>query len=795
MSNRINIPEENTASSFYRLTSENRYDTGGKKKLPEILFISSYPPRECGIATYTQDLIKALNNKFRDSFSITICALSNENEQHIYPQEVEYVLETDKSRSYQQLAADINCNANIEQVLIQHEFGLFRSNEDDFKNFLHELVKPVTIVFHTVLPRPDEVHRQNVREIAGLAESIVVMTHSSQEILGRDYDVRAEKITVIGHGTHLVQHTDKKILKSKYGLSGKKVLATFGLLSSGKSIETTLDALPTVVAQNPDVVFLIIGKTHPSVVKNDGENYRQMLEEKIEALQLQDNVQFVNKFLTLPDLLEYLQMTDIYLFTSKDPNQAVSGTFSYALSCGCPIISTPIPHAVEVLKDEAGIIFDFGNSEQLGMHVNRLLADDEFRTKIGINGLHKIVPNAWENSALAHALLFNQVTDKPLALQYKIPKVNLSHIKHMTTSFGMIQFSVINHPDIDSGYTLDDNARALIAMCQHYEATKEESDLRYIQIYFNFIRYCLRPDGYFLNYVDEDKLFTEQNNQTNLADSNGRAIWALGFLISKGELLPSELILSAEKAMQTALQTADKVYSTRAMAFIIKGLYYRNSRRSSPQNIALIRQLANRMVQMYRHVSKDGWKWFENYLTYANSLLPEALLFAYLATGESVYKDVAKTSFDFLLSKTYRDGNIHVVSNKGWLHFGEEMMPGKIGGEQPIDVAYTILALNKFYEVFKEPGYLKKMQVAFNWFLGANHLNQIVYNPCTGGCFDGIEDTHVNLNQGAESTVSYLMARLTIEKYFATQKQSLPKFSTQKVPYLRPASYFKTYTT
>ncbi|HMK06358.1 MAG TPA: glycosyltransferase, partial [Flavobacterium sp.] len=397
------------ASGKLQKDTEDQFDLhGNSMPLPEILLISSYPPRECGIATYSQDLIKALNNQFSNSFNIRICALASENEKHIYPEEVKHILDTDRTESYIRLAQEINTNTSIQIVMVQHEFGLFRTNEADFRNFLSALIKPVMLVFHTVLPRPDDRLRQNVEQLAKMAQGIVVMTHTSAEILSRDYDVPEEKVSVIGHGTHLVEHTDKNILKAKFGLKGKKVLSTFGLLSSGKSIETTLNALPVIIKENPDAVFLIIGKTHPGVVKHEGEAYREMLEEKIEALQLQDNVRFVNRFLTLSELLEYLQMTDIYLFTSKDPNQAVSGTFSYAISCACPIISTPIPHAMEVLKDDTGIIIDFGNSEQLATEVNLLLQNEEKRNTISLNGLHKIVPNAWENSALAHAALFDK---------------------------------------------------------------------------------------------------------------------------------------------------------------------------------------------------------------------------------------------------------------------------------------------------------------------------------------------------------------------------------------------------
>lgn len=732
-------------------------------KLPEILFITSYPPRECGIATYSQDLIKALNNKFNRSFKISICPLESESENHTYTDEIKYVLNTTHSTAFKSLAKNINENNDIQMVMIQHEFGFFDKKEADFHKFLDSLTKPVIVVFHTVLPKPHESLKVKVQQIAAISESIIVMTNSSAQILINDYGIAKEKIIVIPHGTHLVPHSDKNILKTKYNLTGKKVLSTFGLLSSGKSIETTLKALPAIIKVNPEVMFLIIGKTHPSVIKNEGHKYRNMLDAMVLEMQLQDHVQYLNYYLPLPELLEYLQLTDIYLFTSKDPNQAVSGTFSYAISCGCPIISTPIPHAREVLQKDAGIIIDFENSQQLSDAVIGLLKDGTLRKSISSNGLHRMASTAWENTSIAHAMLFDKICNNQLALQYNIPDINLDHIKKLTTDFGMIQFSKINQPDICSGYTLDDNARAMIAMCQHFEYSKDETDLNHINIYFNFIKYCLQPEGYFLNYVDEQKAFTEQNNSTNLADANGRAIWALGYLISISATLPEKLAMDAEYTMQRALLKVSNIHSTRAMAFIIKGLYYRNSVNKSDQNIFLIKGMADRLVQMYRHEVDKKWHWFESYLTYANSILPEALLCAWIATGESTYKEIARSSFDFLLSKTFTENNIKVISNKNWLRKGEEAVSSVTGGEQPIDVAYTILALYKFYEVFKDETYRIKMETSFNWFLGNNHLNQVIYNPCTGGCYDGLEENNVNLNQGAESTVSYLMARLTVD--------------------------------
>ena len=759
--------------SSYVSNSDNSMLSETGQKLPEILFISTFPPRECGIATYSQDLIQTLNTKFNNSFQIKICPLISASEQYEYPDTIEYVLNTANSEDFEKLATTINANVDIQLVLIQHEFGLFKENENSFKQFLHQVLKPIIIVFHTILPNPDELLKIQVHEIAYACENIVVMTKLAAQLLMTQYGIASEKIIIIPHGTHLISHSNKELLKSKHQLSDRKVLSTFGLLSSGKNIETTLNALPEIVKKNPAVIFLIIGKTHPSVVKSEGEKYRQSLENKVIELELQNHVKFINSFLPLPELLDYLQLTDIYLFTSNDPNQAVSGTFSYAISCGCPIICTPIPHANEVLKNDTGITINFGNSEQLSSAAIRLLENNKLREDMSSNSLHRMASTAWENAAIAHAMLFKKNINNAVLLNYSIPKINLDHIKKLTTNFGIIQFSNMNQPDINSGYTLDDCARALIAMCEHYEITQEEDDLKYISIYLKFIQFCQQPEGYFLNYVDEQKKFTKQNTSTNLADANGRAIWALGYLISKSDILPIELVAKAESVLHAALPNVNKIYSTRAMAFVIKGLYYSDINNKSAQHTWLIRELANRLVQMYKHEADNEWQWFESYLTYANSILSEAMLCAWLATGDAIYKEIAKTSFDFLLSLTIKENEIKVISNKTWLHKSANTLPvssknAKCGGEQPIDVAYTILALSKFNDVFDEEEYLPKMKMSFNWFLGNNCLNQIIYNPCTGGCYDGLEEDNVNLNQGAESTVSYLMARLSIENLIQT---------------------------
>lgn len=727
-----------------------------------VVLVTSYPPRECGIATYSQDLVKSLASKFSTCLSMSICALESGTADFAYPDEVRFRLDTTNEQNYSELARSINRDNRIRLVMIQHEFGFFHGREDALHCLLADLEKPVVIVFHTVLPHPDPRLMSNVQKLAAACGAVVVMTHTSASILSGDYSISPYKISVIAHGTHLVPHVDANFLKSGHGLKDRRVLTTFGLLGSGKNIETTLNALPRIVQSCPDVMFLVIGKTHPEVLKHEGENYRNNLESLVERLELRNHVRFVNKYLSLHDLLDFLQLTDIYLFTTNDPNQAVSGTFVYAMSCACPILSTPIPHAKEVLSGDTGIIFDFGDSSSLAEGVLRLLNDEPMRKSMASNTLQKIVSTAWENSAVAHAILFQHIAEGGINLRYDLPPIDLDHLRNMTTSVGIIQFAKINQADIETGYTLDDNARALVVMCGLRETDKTEEILDYIRLYFAFVKRCQLDSGSFMNYVDKAGSFTEQNGDVNLDDSNGRALWALGFLISKAEILPSCIVQEARELFDKALGHILSIRSTRAMAFAIKGLFYRQMTDASEERAHCVETLAERLASMYRHESRAPWTWFEGYLTYANSVMPEAMLHAWILTGNAVFRDIAVESLDFLISQIFNGNGIEVVSNRNWRQKG-----GQAGhfGEQPIDVAYTVMTLSAFHDATGEENYRVKMDTAFAWFLGNNRLHQIIYNPCTGGCYDGLEETHVNLNQGAESTLSYLMARLAMGKY------------------------------
>ncbi|MBE8726093.1 glycosyltransferase [Flavobacterium hungaricum] len=736
----------------------------------KIVFLSTFPPTQCGIATYTQDTIKGITDVYGKSISCEICELVKEPA--AAPKHA-YTLNTTNREEYAKIAEEINADENVKLVHIQHEFGLFSGNYGDYLlDFLNVLKKPVTYTFHSVIPNPNNELRDFVKLLMSYSNAGFVMTNRSKEILVNDYEIDEKIITCVPHGTHIVIYETPENAKEKFGIQDRMVLSTFGLLGEGKNIETGLQALPKIIEKAPNALYLIIGKTHPNLIKDGVDTYRDKLEGIVADLNLKDNVRFINEYLDTDELLEYLKATDIYMFTSKDPNQAVSGTFAYAMSCACPIVASKIPHTKEVLTPDSGILVDIGDVDQFAEAAIKLIADENLRNEMGINGFTKMRASSWENAAITHMNTYKKLIEKPAEIKHSYPPIQLRHVKKMTTDLGIIQFSKISIPDLDSGYTLDDNARALVAFCMHYKLTQDKDDLGYILIYLDFILRCQKPKGNFINYVDqENREHIEQNAEVNLEDSNARAIWALGTVVSMTDILPEAIVKKASKCLLNSLKWAENIQSPRSIGFATKGLYLYHTAVPNLYIAAIINKLNAKLLANYEDHASEEWKWFENYLTYGNGVLPESMLYAYLVTNKPVYKKVAMDSLDFLLSKTFVNKNFKVISNNGWYHKDSE--PQEYG-EQPIDVSYTIQTLNSFYKAFSIPEYKHKMKKAFDWFLGKNHLNQIMYNPVSGGGYDGLEKENVNLNQGAESTVCYLTARLIMENLKMSDTKVIP---------------------
>jgi glycosyltransferase involved in cell wall biosynthesis len=741
-----------------------------------VLFISTYPSRECGLATFSKDLIESIKDKFHQSCEIDVCAIDLSEAQTAYTFPVKYVLHADKRQQYSAFAQQLNKEKNYDCIFLQHEFGLFRGDYGSFiLDFLKDIKIPVITTFHTILPNPTLERKNVVQGLIYHSSGIVCMTKDSAKILIDSYGCPVTKITIIPHGTHLLSLKSADKLKQKFGFPGRKTVSTFGLLSSGKSIETGLYSIAKIKEAHPEILYLIIGKTHPEIIKHEGEKYRAKLESLIQELNIQDQVIFVNEFVERTKLQEYLQATDIYLFTSNDPFQAVSGTFSYAMACGCPIISTRIPQAEDMLGS-AGILVDFNAPEQMSIAIDSLLKDDERLKEMKRNALQQIRPSAWQNVAIQHMELIKNHSEKELdTIQYSIPDYNLSHFFNTTNEIGIVQFSQAESPQLSSGYTVDDNARALIALVEYYELTKDLRVLTLIETHFNFLINMQQSNGAFFNYRNQAGKLTDQNYQEDLDDANGRAIWAFGYLFSKNVLFQG---IYFEKIKQVISKVEAKIHtmkSPRAISFSIKGLVHYNSVLKSPEMDQLTIELADRLISLFEQNKQEDHPWFESKITYANSVIPEALLYAYRISGIKHFKTVAIKSFDYLCSILFQPEHFRVISNQTWYE------PGKISaieGEQPIDVAYTIIALSEFYVCFGNYDYLTRMTRAFEWYLGRNQLNQIVYNPISGGCLDGIEAKQVNINQGAEATTTYLMARNRMEKH---QRQKDQEQTTQLI--------------
>jgi len=723
-----------------------------RKKPSWILYMGTYPPRECGIATFTRDLAMNMNKKF-PGIKSKILALNNGISIYNYPEEVIFQINDLESQDYIDIAKKINDLDEIKLVNIQHEFGIFGGKHGNYLiPFLETLTKPVVTTFHTVLPNPDEKRKRIVQLIAEKSTHLVVMAHKAVEILRDGYGLTTN-IVVIPHGIPTVPFISSAEGKAKTRYKDRLIISSFGMMNPGKGYEYVIDALPKVIEEFPNILYLIIGETHPLVRKKEGERYRNFLEKKVRELGIKDNVKFYNKYAKLSGITKYLKATDIYISPSINPDQIVSGTLSYAMGCGRPVVSTPFLHAKEIVNPERGTLVEFNNSESFADAVLQLLSNPSLRERMGKNAYSYTRHMIWPNVALSYVGVFEKYLD--IKKHEKFPKVKLSHLISLTDDFGIIQFARHTKPDKQSGYSLDDNARAMIVCCMHYSIFKSESVLELVQTYLNFIKYVQQKDGRFYNFVNYDR---KVNYKHWSDDSHGRALWALGYLISL-ETIPSDLKDEAKKLFNKALKSLRNIKSPRAIAFSIIGLYFYNKTKPSPRNLSKIRELADYLVLLHEKNSSDDWRWFEEYITYSNSKLPEALFYAYLATNDKKYLKIAESTLDFLTSLTFMEGKFAPIGQDGWYsknghraHFDQ----------QPVDTASIVQTLVLAVQITKKKRYRKNALTAFNWFLGENSLNQMIYDESTGGCHDGLGESSINLNQGAESTISHLMARLSL---------------------------------
>ncbi|MBW2966423.1 glycosyltransferase [Candidatus Woesearchaeota archaeon] len=726
------------------------------EKQPCVLYMGTFPPRECGIATFTKDLTDAIDDKFFPTIRSRILAL-NRNGVNIYnyPRKVLFQITDNDIDAYVNTAKRINNIDSIKLINIQHEFGIFGGEHGSYLiSFLDVIEKPVVITFHSILPDPDEKLRQVVRDIAERVESIIVMTKTAVKILREDYGVKS-KINLIPHGVHTVAFEEQIKEKRRLGLKDKIVLSSFGMISPGKGYEHVIEALSDIVKKFPNLIYLIVGETHPVIRKQEGEKYRNFLEKKIKELNLQNNVKFYNKYLKLNEIIQYIKSTDIYISSSQDPNQITSGTLVYAMSCGRPIISTPFLHAKDIITNERGRLVGFKDPKSFSKTILELLSNKNLRRDMEKSAYSYTRHMTWSNVALSYARVFKTYLTLPEIYVKRIPEINTTHLNRLTDNFGIIQFANYAIPDVESGYTLDDNARALFVCGKYYNRFGEYKQLRLIKTYLDYIKYVQAKEGKLYNYVDKHKKI---NFKEFSADAHGRAVYVLGYVTAL-KLLPHDLKKQAKNILLKALPPIKEFLSPRSLAFSLIGIYYYNKNNYSENNITEIKRLADYLVSLYELNSDENWKWFENKLTYSNSRLPESLFYAYLATREQKYLDIAKQSLDFLISKTFHNGIFAPIGHNGWCVKDKHHA---LYDQQPVDTGCMVQALILAHKATGEKEYVKYASNAFHWFLGKNFLQQMVYDEESGGCYDGVGESTVNVNRGAESTLAYLTARLCL---------------------------------
>lgn len=707
----------------------------------KIVLISSYRPRDCGIATFSYDLVNAIESFSKMAVEI-IPINESAHENRIYDQKVNITISSEDENSYV-LAADYINKSSAVALCLQHEFGLFGGDQGEYIIKLIDLVKkPVITTFHTVLSKPSKKQKQVLGEIATKSDAIVVMADTAVDILVDKYGIPETKIAMIPHGVPELPFENQLKAKKKIGLEGNLVISTFGLLGPGKGLKYVIDALPEVISKYPKVKYLILGRTHPEIAKKAGEGYRENLIAKINELGLTDHVRLDNRFLSDDEIALNLMATDIYITPYQNPQQITSGTLARALSIGRTCISTPYTYAKEILDDNRGILVPFGNSQSISGAIISLFSNDKKRNEIERLNYIYSRPMIWKSVARNYIDLLQNLTVKKSDASIKSAD-RLTHLKKMTTKIGIIQHSKSGIPDLSFGYSIDDSARALIAVYQYFETHKDDSVLSLSTIYLNYIKRAKIKNGYFHNFSDKNGTFTDDIGSET---SSARAIWALGYIVNRSRISKSNARLARE--ILNDLSPIEGLEHLRSKAYALVGYYYLG-------DVAKVKYLADNLLNEYEKNKEDHW--FEGTLTYGNAMMPFSLYLAYSLLNDEKYLKVANESLSFLDNVMRVKGTPSPIGHVGW-DFDRSDKP--IFDQQVIEVTDMILAATVARNLTGKKKFDKITQEWLSWFYGNNINNENLIDPTTGGCFDALTPTGKNINQGAESIVCYLLADL-----------------------------------
>ena len=732
----------------------------------KLAYISTYPPRECGIGTFTKNLVGSMIRDNGIEIKATegfVVALNDHEQIYSYPEEVKLIIHQDQQGDYLEAANFINLSGS-DLCILEHEFGIFGGQSGVYiLPLLHRLEIPLVVTLHTVLKVPSYNEKAVLKEICKMAARIVVMSQKAIGFLTGIYDVPKEKIVFIEHGVPDI-HFDQTQSKKEFKLEDKKVLLTFGFIGRNKGIETVIKALPKIIEEYPDVLYMVLGKTHPNVIRHSGEEYRNYLLRLVKSLNLADHVLFLNEFIDQKELFKYLSACDIYITPYLNEAQITSGTLSYAMGAGCAVISTPYWHATELLADGRGRLFHFNNSDELASIFKELLDQPALlkvlQKKASEYGKKITWPKIGEKyNTLTHLVVAGpqdvvakkETTIDPLLL----PPFSLAHIKRLTDDTGIIQHAKFGIPNLKEGYCLDDNARALLMVLMAYRQKKDSLALELSPIYMSFIHYMQNKDGTFRNFLGFNRNFLDE---VGSEDCFGRTIWALGYLL--GNAPNDAYYQTAKLVFFDAAPNFEKLHSIRSIANTMIGIsYYLRSNPSDDGMTERLRQFAHTLVKHYENNSTNDWKWFEALLAYDNGILPLALLHSAEILHDDKITRVALDTMNFLTGITLKDGYLSIIGNKEWYRKDGERSKF---AQQPIDALAMVLMYHQAFHLTKNKEYLNKLYISFMWFLGENDLRMSLYDFETKGCCDGFENYGVNRNQGAESSLAYLISHLTV---------------------------------
>lgn len=741
------------------------------RAVARIAMLGNHVPRQCGIATFTTDLSDAIAAEFSE-LDCFVVAMNDTGKHYAYPTPVRFEITESDVASYRRAADFLNVN-KVDVVCVQHEYGIFGGKAGSHVlDLLRELRMPIVTTLHTILGTPNPLQRRAMDELTQLSERLVVMSAHGAALLREVHGVPEQKIDLIPHGIPSVPFANGS--KDRLGVEGKWVILTFGLLSPDKGIEHVIDALPAILERFPHTVYIVLGATHPHIKERYGETYRLMLENRAQRLGVDSSMIFHNRFVSRGELTEFLSAADLYITPYLQPEQITSGTLAYAVGSGRAVISTPYPYARELLADGRGILVPWRDHEAIAREVVGLLDDDAkrlaMRERASTYGRSMMWPAVAHRYIQSFDRARNEHADRlRVSFQAKtlakrpaeLPEINLEHLRLMTDNTGVLQHATFSVPCYDEGYCLDDNARALLLMALVEDAgTDDSKEVRLLASrYLAFVSHAFnKGPGRFRNFMSYARRWTEDYGSE---DSHGRAIWALGTVVGRSSD-PGRHSLGGD-LFHAALPAVSSFTSPRAWAFALLGIdeYLRAFQGDS--NVQSMRKtLGERLLDLFRRTSDHEWPWFEDRVTYCNARLSQALIVSGSWMGHEEMTAAGTRSLEWLTSiQRSEDGYFTPIGSNG---FYGRAMPKASFDQQPLEACAMVSACLEAQRVTGEARWAEHARRAFNWFLGQNHLQQSLYDASTGGCRDGLHADRMNENQGAESTLSFLLALLEMRQ-------------------------------